>query len=41
MTKVKIEKIEEKLNGSHISDKTKEAIKQKVKVLKDNKPINK
>jgi hypothetical protein len=36
-----INKIKEKLNSSSISDEAKKSIKEKVKVLKGNKTINK
>jgi hypothetical protein len=41
MNKPDLEKIKEKLNSSTISDEAKKSIKEKVKVLKGNKTINK
>jgi hypothetical protein len=41
MHKPEVEKIKEKLNSSNISDEAKKSIREKVKVLKGNKTINK
>jgi len=41
MNNKEINKIKDKLNSSSISDEAKKSIKEKVKVLKGNKTINK